>query len=173
MKSDLIRIALIGPESSGKTTLCSDLAKHYQTIWVPEFARDYIASLNRQYTKEDILYCAEKQLELEEHLKSKANKILFSDTELIVCKVWLLDLYGECPEWIEKKIDEQEYDLYLLTSPDLPFVQDPVRENPHRRQYFYDWYLLELEKRDFRYEVVEGIEEERLKQAIEKIALRF
>ena len=169
MKPDLFRVALIGSESSGKTTLCGELAEHFYTCWVPEFAREYISTLNRPYTKEDIIYCAERQLESEEQMKSKANKILFTDTELIVCKVWLLDVFGECPEWIERKISENKYDLYLLTRPDLPFIEDPVRENPFRRQYFFDWYKAELKKRKFRYEIIEGLKEERIKKAIESV----
>ena len=169
MKSEIFRVALIGPESTGKTTLCIELAKHFNTCWVPEFAREYISALNHPYTKEDIIHCAEKQLESEEHLQSKAHKILFSDTELIVCKVWLLDAFGECPEWIERKIMENKYDLYLLTTPDLPFIPDPVRENPHRRQYFFDWYKAELEKRKFRYEIIAGLRKDRLKKAIERV----
>ena len=169
MKPDIVRIALIGPESSGKTTLCKELAEHFQTCWVPEFARDYISNLNRHYTKEDIIYCAEKQMESEDKLIKNANKILFSDTELIICKVWLLDVFGECPEWIEQKINEHKYDLYLLTSPDLPFISDAVRENPHRRQYFFDWYKAELEKRNFQYKIIDGPKEERFNKAIESI----
>ena len=172
MKSDLFRVALIGPESTGKTTLCRQLAEHFHTCWVPEFAREYISTLNRPYTKEDIIYCAERQLESEEQMKSKANKILFTDTELIVCKVWLLDVFGECPEWIERKISENKYDLYLLTSLDLPFIEDPVRENPFRRQYFFDWYKAELKKRKFRYEIIEGLKEERIEKAV-KFILNF
>ena len=169
MKNEIVRIALIGPESSGKTTLCKELAEHFQTCWVPEFARDYISNLNRRYTKEDIIYCAEKQLESEEKFIKSANKILFSDTELIICKVWLLDVFGECPEWIEQKINDNKYDLYLLTRPDLPFISDPVRENQHRRQYFFDWYKAELEKRKFQYKTIYGLKEERFNKAIESI----
>jgi NadR type nicotinamide-nucleotide adenylyltransferase len=169
VKPEIIRIALIGPESSGKTTLCNELAEYFHTCQVPEFARDYISNLNRSYTKEDIIYCAEKQLESEDKLIKNANKILFSDTELIICKVWLMDVFGECPEWIEQKINENKYDLYLLTSPDLPFISDAVRENPLRRQYFFEWYKAELEKRTFPYKIIDGQNKERFNEAIESI----
>ncbi len=169
MKPDLIRIALIGPESSGKTTLCEKLSENFNTCFVPEFAREYISALKRPYTKEDIFYCAKKQLESEEQMKLKANTILFADTELIVCKVWLLDVFGESPEWLERKIMENKYDLYLLTSPDLPFIHDTVRENPYRRQYFFDWYKAELDKRQFNYKVVDGLNEERFESAVQYI----
>ena len=106
MKSNLFRVALIGPESTGKTTLCKKLAEHFHTTWSPEFARDYIDKLNRPYTKEDILYCSEQQIEAQRKLESKANGFFFADTELIVCRVWLIDVFGECPEWIEKKLSK-------------------------------------------------------------------
>ena len=169
MKPDLFRVALIGPESTGKTTLCTQLSEHYNTCWVPEFAREYIKSLNRPYTKDDIIFCAEKQIETEALLISKANKILFSDTELIICRVWLIDVFGACTEWIDKKIMENKYDLYLLTLPDIPFIEDAVRENPNRRQYFFDWYKVELKKRKLKFEIVEGLKEVRLKNAFEII----
>jgi NadR type nicotinamide-nucleotide adenylyltransferase len=169
MQNDSLRIALIGPESTGKTTLCDALAKKYNTCWVPEYARDYILSLKRQYTKEDILLCAEMQIKSEEELLKKANKLLFSDTELIILKVWLLDLYYEYPDWIDKKIDERKYDLYLLTSPDIPFIPDKVRENPTRREYFFNWYKKELDERKLNYIVISGDYEFRFAKAIESI----
>ena len=96
MNTELFRVALIGPESTGKSTICEELAKYFNTKWVHEYARDYLSKLNRRYTKEDIIYCAKKQLAIEAELESDANKILFSDTELINYKVWLLDVFGEC-----------------------------------------------------------------------------
>ena len=169
MKPELFRVALIGPESTGKTTLCKELAEYYNTCWVPEYARELISKLNRPYTKEDIIFCAEQQLKSEKQIALKANKILFSDSEFIILKVWLLDVFGECPEWIEKNIAENKYDLYLLTSPDIPFIDDPVRENPNRRQFFFEWYKSELDKRKFRYEIIEGLKESRIKNAIQSV----
>jgi NadR type nicotinamide-nucleotide adenylyltransferase len=169
VKPEIFRVTLIGPESSGKTSLCSALAHHYSTSWVPEFAREYIGSLKRPYTREDILYCAKKQIETEFEISKSANKILFSDTELINCHVWLLDGFNKSEDWIEKKISENPYNLFLLTKADIPFVADDVRENPFRREYFYEWYLRELEERKFVFEIIEGIGEDRLLNAVHAI----
>jgi len=166
MNHKIKRIGLIGPESTGKTTLCEQLADHFKTVWVPEYARGYIEKLNRAYTIQDIELCANKQLEQEDALLQKANHFIFSDSELIVAKVWCEDVFKTCPEWIEKEIPERKYDLYLLTFPDLPFKEDPVRENPHRREYFFELYKSELEKRKFDFELVTGIGDARFENAL-------
>jgi NadR type nicotinamide-nucleotide adenylyltransferase len=159
----------MGPESTGKTTLASALAKHYDTIWIPEYSREYVEKLHIRYTMDDILHCAHKQLESEQLSASRANKILFTDTELINCSVWLKDVFNAEEEWIQNSILENEYDLYLLLNYDLPFVNDPVRENQHRRNYFFDWYKRELENRGFKFKVISGFGQERISNAINEI----
>jgi NadR type nicotinamide-nucleotide adenylyltransferase len=167
------RIALIGPESTGKTTLCSDLSEHFHTRWVPEYSRGFVEQLNRLYTLQDIEYCTKKQLEQEYELLKTANQFLFSDTELIVAKVWCEDVFNICPSWIEEKISEKKYDLYLLTFPDLPFKEDPARENPHRRDYFFSLYKHELEKRNFDFAIIQGTGNERFGNALKAIKAKF
>ncbi|MEP7169774.1 MAG: ATP-binding protein [Bacteroidota bacterium] len=163
------RIALIGPESSGKTTLCQQLAAHYKTLWIPEYARGYMEKLNRKYTIEDILFTVEEQLKTEERLLQKANNFLFVDTEFIIAKIWCEDVFGFCPDWISEKIEVNKYDLYLLTKPDLPWEQDAVRKNPNRRNYFYDLYLKEIETRKFNREIISGNGEERFRNALNAV----
>jgi NadR type nicotinamide-nucleotide adenylyltransferase len=163
------RIAFIGPESSGKTTLCKQLADYYKTFWVPEYAREYMGQLNRPYTLEDILLISKKQLENEQELLMKSNNLLFSDTELINSKVWCEDKFEYCPEWISEKIEEKMYDLYLLTKPDLPWQPDPVRENPTRRDYFYNLYLKELETRKLKYKIISGKGDTRFNNAVKAV----
>ena len=165
----IIRIALVGPESSGKTTLCKLLAAHYKTNWVPEYAREYVGKLNRAYTADDILLIAQKQLKTENEILAKTNKFLFVDTEFIISKIWCEDVFGFCHSWIEEKIEENKYDLYLLTKPDLPWQNDPVRENPKKRDYFFELYLKELEKRNFNYEIISGIGDDRFNNALNAI----
>ncbi len=169
MQNKIIRIAVIGPESAGKTTLAEKLAGHYQTSWIPEFSRAYVELLDRPYTKEDIIYCAQQQLQSEQKALVNANKFLFSDNELINYAVWLKDVFDEENEWIEKNILLNEYDLYLLLTPDLPFEDDPVRENPLRREYFFEWYKRELDNRGFRYVVISGMGEKRVDMAIREV----
>ena len=163
------RIALIGPESSGKSTLCKLLAKHFKTQWVPEYAREYIEKLNRPYNSDDILLIAKEQMKIEDKMLLKANKFLFADTELIVAKVWCEDVFGFYPDWMEEKIEERKYNLYLLTKPDLPWENDPVRENPNRRDYFFDLYLNEIRKRKFNYEIISGTGDQRFLNAVNAI----
>lgn len=169
MKKDILRVAVIGPESAGKTTLCDALAKYYRTLWVPEYSRDYISALNRPYTKEDILFTIREQCKLEETALIQTEHILFSDTDPIIASVWMQDVYHEKSEEIENLIADYPYDLYLLLSSDLPFVEDPVRENPLRRQYFFDWYQRELEERKLNYAIIKGQGEIRIHSAIKEV----
>lgn len=169
MSNKIKRIALIGPEATGKTTLCKQLAKHFKTVWVPEYARAYGEKLSRPYTIQDIELCAKMQLEQEDDLLEKANHFIFSDTELIVAKVWCEDVFKICPEWIEKEITKRKYDLYLLTFPDLLFKEDRVRENPKRRDYFFELYKNELEKRKFSFEIVTDSGKSRFEKAFTAI----
>jgi NadR type nicotinamide-nucleotide adenylyltransferase len=156
MQVEIKRIALIGPESSGKTTLAKELAVHYKTEWVPEFARNYILNLKRKYTYDDVLYCIKQQLATEAEAITIANRFVFADTELILHKIWLWDVYGTYPPELEVEINRRQYDLYLLMAYDLPFETDPVRENPQRRDYFYNLYKQELDKRGFQYKIISG-----------------
>jgi len=170
-KNDMIRIALIGPESTAKSTLSEALAKHYNTVWVKEHAREYLSRLQSKYTLTDILTIAKEQLELEKNALKKANKIIFADTELIISKVWCEDVFNVCPDWISQNIQSYKYDLYLLTYPDLLWEADPLRENPYRRLYFYDLYEKELKAIQANYAIIKGEQDQRLKNCISSIDL--
>jgi NadR type nicotinamide-nucleotide adenylyltransferase len=163
------RIALIGPESTGKTTLAQQLAAHYDTVWVPEQSRDHIAQLARPYTLDDIIIIAQQQLNKEHELLDKANRFLFADTELIIAKVWCEDVFNASPEWIMEHLHKTVYDLYLLTAPDLEWIDDPVRENPHRREYFFDLYKKHLDEMQLEYVIITGEGEERLMNAMRAV----
>jgi len=168
-KNKIIRIAITGPESTGKSTLTEQLAKHYKTTWVPEIAREYIASLNRTYTQNDILSIAKFQLIKEKKMLSKANHYLFCDTELIVTKIWSEHSFKVCDEWILNNINKNPYDLYLLCNIDLPWEYDPLREHPHLRDYFFQLYLNELKSRNFNFAIISGKNEMRLHNAMNAI----
>ena len=165
----LIRIAVIGPESSGKSSLCEELARHYQTIWIPEYAREYLNNLQRKYTIDDVISIYQKQFENEQLAEHKNRKIIFIDTEFIIAKVWCEHAFGSCPKIIENMIQTHPYDYYLLTSPDLPWVFDPLRENPGKGEYFFDWYKKILEENNFRYDIVSGENDARMKNAIANV----
>ncbi|MEO1653446.1 MAG: ATP-binding protein [Bacteroidota bacterium] len=167
----MLKIAITGPESTGKTSLAKALAHHYQTIHVPEYARDYIEQLNRPYTQEDILKIAQGQQDAEKALLQKAGEILICDTELLVTKIWSAHAFQSVPEWIEDNLHRQTYDLYLLMDIDLPWEPDPQREHPDKRAFFFDWYERELRKMQVNYVIISGQLDQRTQSAIQKIDL--
>lgn len=169
----VLKVAVTGPESTGKSLLCRELAGHFNTVYVPEYAREYVDRLNRPYCREDILAIARQQIAMEDTLKDAANRYLFCDTELIVAKIWELHKYNECHPWILKQIENRRYDLYLLCDIDLPWEPDPQREYPHMREFFFDWFRRELEGYGFPYFIVSGSRDERTDHAIRSVRSYF
>jgi NadR type nicotinamide-nucleotide adenylyltransferase len=172
-KTTVKRIALLGAESTGKTTLARSLALRFQTLWVPEYARDYVNLNPGPVSQESIEYIAKEQLTQENRAAVRANQFLFCDTEFIVAKVWCIDVHSSCPVWIESQIHEHKYDLYLLTSNDLPWVADPARVNAQRRDYFFNWYKRELTEYNLPFEIIYGRYEQRLLNAIRALEKHF
>ncbi|MGN6402748.1 MAG: AAA family ATPase [Flavisolibacter sp.] len=125
------KIVVIGPESTGKSTLCEQLADHYKTIWCPEFAREYLLEKGMNYSFEDLLKIAHGQLELEDTMQTLAkNNLYFIDTDMYVMKVWCEVAFEQCHIWILKQIAQRRYDFYLLCNVDLPWQADALREYP-------------------------------------------
>src|SRR5689334_20967503 len=126
------KIVVIGPESTGKSTLCEKLADHYNTEWVKEYAREYLLKHGTDYTYDNLLDIAKGQITLEENPKFKIPnpKFLFIDTDMYVMKVWCEFVFNNCHRWILDQIAERKYDLYLLCNVDLPWVKDELREYP-------------------------------------------
>lgn len=164
--NSVFKIAITGPESTGKSQLAEELAGYYNTVFVPEYARGYIDRLDRPYNREDILEIARGQIREEERMDQQATRMLFCDTELIVTKIWSEVKYGICDPWILEKIEENNYDLFLLCNIDLPWEEDPQREHPHMREKLFSLYLDELTERGFPFKVVSGTGRERLMNAI-------
>ena len=156
----------MGPECTGKTRLAQLLATHYKTVCVAEYAREYCEKLKRKYTLDDIEFIARKQLEIENELLKKANKIIFSDTELIISKIWAEDVFKTLPKWIAENLEQTKYNLYLLLSTDIPWQADSVRENGDRREYFFDLYESEIKKLGAPYSVIAGAGEIRMDNCI-------
>ena|ERR1700739_4603368 len=163
------RIAIVGPECTGKSTLAEQLAKHYHTCFVPEYAREYIDKLNRPYTLDDIVEISKRQMKLEDELAAKANKILVCDTNLIVTKIWAEFKYKQCPAWIKENIIKRKYSLHLLTDIDIPWEADPQREHPHLRRELFEIYRSELIAEKVPFQLISGKPEIRLQQAITAI----
>lgn len=164
------KVVVIGPESTGKSTLSSALASHFNTEWVPEYARQYIAQLDRPYQKSDLLQIAKGQIKLENDIAKKVNELLICDTDLLVIKVWSEHKYGNCDQAILEMIEKQSCDLYLLTDIDFPWEDDPQRENPNLREYFMKVFEKEIKATGVPYIKISGDRETRLIKSIEAIS---
>jgi NadR type nicotinamide-nucleotide adenylyltransferase len=166
------RVVIIGPESTGKSTLTRQLAAHFGTGYADEYAREYLEHLGRAYTQEDMLLIAKGQLLQEDKTIAGAqNGIVFLDTDLHVIKVWSESKYGTCDEEILKQIAVRHYDLYILTHIDMPWQEDPLREHPEpeMREHFFNIYNDIVQESSTPFVVVNGNEEERLQAAIKAV----
>jgi NadR type nicotinamide-nucleotide adenylyltransferase len=173
----LKKIVIIGPESTGKSTLCEQLAQHYDTLWCPEFAREYLLTNGTSYTYDDLLSIAKGQLAMEDEftamidgslLTTQRSKLLFIDTDMYVMKVWCEFVFGNCHRFILEQIVERKYDLYLLCNTDLPWVKDELREYPDlvSRQQLYHMYKDNMINQSVPWADISGGYEERLQKAI-------
>lgn len=163
------KIAIIGPESTGKSELSAQLARHYDTEWVPEYARFYLDRLSGEYVQSDLLEIAKGQIEWEKDKLEMANDFLICDTNLIVIKVWSDHKYGNTNPLIEESLKSIRYDFYLLANIDLPWRADPQREHPTLRKHFLDVYRSYLESHDLPFKLISGIEDIRTANAIQAI----
>jgi NadR type nicotinamide-nucleotide adenylyltransferase len=165
----IYKIAITGPESTGKTSLAKQLADLYDTIYVPEYARQYLYDNGAAYTYDDVLKMAKGQIELERQMLSQANEILFADTEMINYKIWLEHHQWEVPKWITDHIKDKPYGLYLLTDIDLPWVADGQRANPNDRELIFHRFQQELDSIDANYGIISGTGALRIDNAISTI----
>ena len=148
--------------------LTGQLAAHYHKGFVSEYARAYIAALDRPYLLEDIIAIAKAQLKQEKEGATK-NKLLFCDTTLLVTKIWAENAFKVCPDFISLNWRADDYKLHLLMQIDLPWQYDKQREHPDQREFFFDWYERELKSSGANYRIIEGTEKERLKNAIKVV----
>jgi NadR type nicotinamide-nucleotide adenylyltransferase len=165
----LKKIVIIGPECTGKSTLCKQLAEHYKTVWCPEFAREYLLQHGTKYTYDDLLKIAIGQMELEDSMATEGkNSYYFIDTDMYVMKVWCEVAFNNCHKWILNQIAERSYDLHLLCDVDLPWVKDELREYPdqEKRKSIYKIYKDHMINSGSRWAEVSGTQSERLQTAI-------
>ena len=167
----LKKIVVIGPESTGKSTLCQQLAEYYHTSWVPEYAREFLLAHGTDYSYEDLLEIAKGQIALEDSIIKSAEGLVFIDTDMFVMKVWCEFVFDDCHPWIIDQLNKRKYDLYLLCDVDLPWVQDELREYPdlESRQLLYNRYLKLMNEQQTPWIHIHGTYEERLQIAIQAI----
>ena len=171
VRSDILRVVLYGPESTGKTTLVKQLATHYDTVYVKEFARDYLQKKwdkkKEICDKSDLPVIANGQIELENQSILKARKVIFCDTNILITRVWSETHFdGYCDPKIIQYCNNFIYDFYLLTGIDVPWKKDDLRDSPNNRQKMFDYYKNQLDKLEENYVFLEGDKYERLKRAI-------
>ena len=150
------KIAVVGPESTGKSTMSAFLAKHYNTVWVPEYARDYCAKLTEPCTWQDEINMFYGQLDLEAEMTPLANELLICDTTFITVKIWSDYTFGRTPQEVLDELPKHPYDLYLLLNIDLPWEEDPLRDFPHMREHFMEIWLKELQAVNANYILISG-----------------
>ncbi len=163
------KIAIVGPESTGKSTISQALAKHYQVAWVPEYARYYCAALTEECTLQDEINMFHGQVALEESILANAEtEFIICDTTFLTVKIWSDEFFGSTPSIVLDALRTRAYDFYVLLDIDLPWQEDPLRDFPHMREHFMTIWHKELKELQADYVVVSGIES-RLQNAITAI----
>ena len=181
----LKKIVVIGPESTGKSTLCEELAQYFETNWYPEFAREYLLTNGTDYNFDDLLTIARGQIAMEDEyierienqslplLEAGGHIPLFIDTDMYVMKVWCEFVFGKCHRYVLDQIVKRKYDLYLLCNTDLPWEKDELREYPDlktREKLFYIYKDI-MVNQNVPWVEIKGSHEERTQQAIESVRL--
>ena len=169
----MIRIAIVGPECSGKTTLCEALAAHFGCMWVKEHARAHLEEHGPDYTEQDLLNIAMGQVLAEGEAQKLAQQagvdLTFCDTDMITIRIWSEEVFGRCAAELISLSEERHYDHWLLCRPDIPWEPDPLRENPHDRHRLFNVYDAMLKMMGKPYTVVEGEWERRMAIAVKVV----
>lgn len=167
---DVLKVVVTGPESTGKTQLTERLAEMFHTVWIPEYAREYVSGLGRPYHYDDVEHIAAEQVRREKQFASAANGILFIDTHLIVTRVWFEVVYRRHPGWLDDAIRDAGIDLYLVCNTDIPWVPDGVRENGgEMRERLLQMYIDEIRNSGVAWRLVSGRGSRRTASAAEHV----
>lgn len=166
-KANQLKIAILGPESTGKSILAKELARHFGVAYIPEFARFFLRK-NPSYTFDDVTYISKQQFD---SIENYHLPVVIADTELIVTKIWQQYKYGKVDKWIEDHISKQSFDIYLLMDIDLEWTFDPLRENPSiaEREEIFELYKKELDANKSNYHIISGKDIQRTKNALTAI----
>jgi NadR type nicotinamide-nucleotide adenylyltransferase len=167
VKNTIIKIAILGAESTGKTTLCEDLASYFNTVYVPEFARSYFDAHDiNSYDLDDLDKIAKQQHEIEKEKLKTANRFVFCDTTALTIKIWSQHKFNKIPKSISRKIKATDYDLYLVCNNDVAWIADAQRKDPNLREHVFKLNKHELTKINADYHVIKGINKQRFENAI-------
>ena len=165
----LKKMVITGPESTGKSALCRALAQHFGYTLIPEYARIYLEKHGAKYDYDLLLKLAKKHQAFQQmHLKT-ATKLVFLDTDLINYKVWSQQVFGKTHPWIAQEADKETNHIYLLTSPDLPWEEDSLRENPTNREELFELHLAEVKQKNQPFAIISGIGQARINNAVRAI----
>ncbi len=170
MNKPIKKIAIVGPESTGKSTMSQLLARHYKVSWVPEYARYYCENLTAPYTLQDEVNMFYGQVALEDAiLVTTESDFIICDTTFVTVKIWSDEMLGETPQLVLDALPKRPYDLYLLMDIDLPWQDDPLRDFPNQRAYFMDVWHKELRALNANYQLISGLGDARAANAINAI----
>ncbi len=168
-KNETLLIAITGPESCGKSTLAKQLSRHFNAPLVDEYARAYLEKTNGEYVYDDLEKIAQGQVQRIEKELLKKPKILFTDTEMTVIKIWSEFKYHNLSPTIEKHYKNQNIDLYLLCKPDLPWEDDPLRENKNEREEIFAIYKKEMEFMQRNFQIISSQGKARFAMAVNHV----
>jgi NadR type nicotinamide-nucleotide adenylyltransferase len=177
------RVVLVGAESTGKTTLAQQLADHFQTVWVPEYGREHwekkvsgltSSEASPSWSTEEFIHIAQEQKRREDLSARQCNRILFCDTNAFATGTWYERYFHTRHALVDSIGQQSKADLYFLTAPDVPFVQDGFRDGQHIRTWMHNRFaeqLTNLYQRDPTVRIVQiyGSFEQRLATAIASV----
>jgi HTH-type transcriptional repressor of NAD biosynthesis genes len=177
LERDVLRVCVVGAESSGTTTLARDLAEHYGTVWVPEYGRLYTERLRDkglnvftyEWKTEEFVHIAEQQQKDEDAMAAQANRVLICDTDALATCIWHQRYVGSWSREVEEIADRRHYAMYFLTDCDIPFEFDGVRDGQHIRPWMTKRFSEELTKRGHPWMLVKGLRDERLRSAVAQV----
>lgn len=169
----MLKIAIVGPESSGKTTLGGGLSSNFRVPWVPEFARAYLSERDGRYTRADLLDIAEGQCAMEDAASEGTPPLLFCDTDMVTIRIWSEEKFAGCDRRIIALSERRRYDHWLLCRPDVPWEPDTLRENPHDRDRLFRVYERMLDELGKPYTIIQGQQDTRLMAAIATVQARM
>ena len=162
----MLRIAITGPESSGKTTLCLLLSEHFKVPFISEYARTYLENKSGAYKQSDLDFIAKEHLK---NILSSSHTVSISDTDFSVLEIWSEYKFKKSSELIKELVSQDLFDLHILCRPDIPWVADELRENEHSRYYLFELYKASLTRHRKNFIEVDGSLENRIKKSVQYI----